>query len=189
MCALCSCPCRCWAQPQWKCIHPINLKASCNSFPCPSTAVLRLQVWPGGRPAQDPLSLWSRQLPQVDELKAIDGGSGLWPATPNTHAFLLLVSYQLICFSFVLFFSVSLPWPFCQKKKHCVTSHPIWLSGQETDRRTVQGPRWDRGVRWARGGWGGLKVIWHMSKAFLGTNKNILFFFFWFCSGAKVRGC
>lgn len=117
MCALCcSCPCRCWAQPQWKCIHPINLKASCNSFPCPSTAVLRLQVWPGGRPAQDPLSLWSRQLPQVDELKAIDGGSGLWPATPNTHAFLLLVSYQLICFSFVLFFSVSLPWPFCQKK-------------------------------------------------------------------------
>lgn len=125
MCALCcSCPCRCWAQPQWKCIHPINLKASCNSFPCPSTAVLRLQVWPGGRPAQDPLSLWSRQLPQVDELKAIDGGSGLWPATPNTHAFLLLVSYQLICFSFVLFFSVSLPWPFCQKKALCdITSY------------------------------------------------------------------
>ena len=41
---------------------------------CSSSAVLRLQVWPGGRPAQDPLSLWSRQLPQVDELNAIMGG-------------------------------------------------------------------------------------------------------------------
>lgn len=32
------------------------------------TALLRLQVWPGGRSAQDPVSLWSSELPQVDEL-------------------------------------------------------------------------------------------------------------------------